>query len=636
MISRPKFLLALALAIVLCVPAAGARQDSPDVARRYTIEQFLKTTNYRGASFSHDMSRLLVSSDATGVYNAWSIELEGGEMMQLTRSDTDSINVIRYFPDDDRFLFTSDQGGNELNHIYVQSDETATDLTPGEKLKAMYLESTGDDSHFFVATNERDQRYFDIYRYDFRTLERELIFENNEGFMPGSISPDGSMIAFHKSTSRDNSDSWLLDVASGEKKLITEHKGNVNYTPAAFTPDGKGLLLLTDEESDVVWLVRHDIGTGERKEVARYSWDIVDAEYSRKGKYLSISINEDGRNVLEVFHAADLSRVDLPVDPGISVNSFLISPDESRAAMYASSDRIPSDLHWLRLGSGDFDKPVRLTRSLNPEIREEDLVSGHVVRFKSFDGLPVPGILYKPHSASADNKVPALVWVHGGPGGQSRIGYSSLIQYLVNNGYAVYAINNRGSSGYGKSFEQLDNRNHGKGDLMDCVSSKTMLADTGYVDPEKIGIIGGSYGGYMTLAALAFKPGEFRIGVDIFGVANWHRTVQSIPPWWEAQRAALEQELGDFSDEEYFKSISPLFHASNIREPLMVLQGANDPRVLKVESDEMVDAVRKNSVPVEYIVFDDEGHGFQKKENQATGYRAILEFCNKHLKGSNN
>ncbi len=625
-----------AVFVVLVPPVASAPQDSPEGPRRYTIEQFLKTTNYRGASFSHDKAKILVSNDSTGVYNAWSIGLDDGEMTQLTRSETDSINVIRYFPDDDRFLFTSDQGGNELNHVFVQADDAAIDLTPGEKLKAMYFGSTQDDSHFFVATNERDQKYFDIYRYDFLTLERDLVFENNDGFMPGSISPDGKRIALHKSTSRDNSDTWLLDVDSGEKKLITEHEGNINYTPAAFTPDGKGLLLLTDEESDFVWLVRHDISTGERKEFARYSWDIAGAEYSKRGKYLSIAVNEDGRNVLRVFLAEDMTPVDLPVEPGINISAFPISADETCAAIYASSDRIPSDLYWFRLNEGESPKPVRLTRSLNSEIREEDLVSGQVVRFKSFDGLQVPGILYKPHLASEDNKVPALVWVHGGPGGQSRIGYSGLIQYLVNNGYAVYAINNRGSSGYGKSFEQLDNRNHGKGDLMDCISCKAMLADTGYVDAGRIGIIGGSYGGYMTLAALAFKPGEFRVGVDIFGVANWHRTVQSIPPWWEAQRAALEQELGDFNDEEYFKGISPLFHASNIREPLMVLQGANDPRVLKVESDEMVEAVRKNGVPVEYIVFDDEGHGFQKKENQATGYRAILEFCNKYLKGSNN
>jgi len=215
------------------------------------------------------------------------------------------------------------------------------------------------------------------------------------------------------------------------------------------------------------------------------------------------------------------------------------------------------------------------------------------------------------------------------------VGYSGFTQFLVNHGYAVYSINNRGSSGYGKTFFMMDDRKHGEGDLDDCVWSKKFLAATGYVDPARIGIIGGSYGGYMTLAALTFRPQEFAVGVDIFGVANWVRTLQSIPPYWESQRKALYTELGDPStDEAYLKKISPLFHASEIRKPLLVLQGANDPRVLKVESDEIVAAAKTNGVPTEYVVFDDEGHGFRKKENQNKGYRAILDFLDQHLKNA--
>jgi dipeptidyl aminopeptidase/acylaminoacyl peptidase len=256
------------------------------------------------------------------------------------------------------------------------------------------------------------------------------------------------------------------------------------------------------------------------------------------------------------------------------------------------------------------------------------------VRFKSYDGVEVPGLLYKPHQASEERKAPALVWVHGGPGGQSRTGYSSLIQYVVNHGYVIYAINNRGSSGYGKTFFKMDDKKHGEADLDDCVAAKQMLAATGYVDPNKIGIIGGSYGGYMVLAALAFRPDTFAVGVDLFGVANWIRTLESIPPYWESFRQALYVEMGDpVEDRAYLDRISPLFHPEGIKKPLMVLQGANDPRVLKVESDEIVAAARKNGVPVEYVIFDDEGHGFVKKANEQRGYKAILDFLDKHLKG---
>ena len=275
-----------------------------------------------------------------------------------------------------------------------------------------------------------------------------------------------------------------------------------------------------------------------------------------------------------------------------------------------------------------------MTDSLSKEIDPEDLVESRVVRFKSSDGLSIPSIFYKPHQASPENKVPALVWVHGGPGGQTRKGYSAFIQYLVNHGYAVLGINNRGSSGYGQTFFTADDRKHGHEPLRDCVEAKAYLAGMPDIDPDRIGIIGGSYGGYMVLAALAFQPEEFAVGVDIFGVSNWLRTLESIPPYWEAQRLALYQEIGDpVKDREMLKAISPVFHADKIRRPLMVLQGQNDPRVIKPESDDIVAAVKKNGVPVEYVVFADEGHGFTKKKNQIEGYSAVLNFLDKHLKG---
>ncbi len=284
----------------------------------------------------------------------------------------------------------------------------------------------------------------------------------------------------------------------------------------------------------------------------------------------------------------------------------------------------------LRIG-----KLNKLTETLNPEIDMNDLVSAEVVRFESFDGLEIPAIYYKPLMASAKNKVPALVMVHGGPGGQTRVGYRALTQYLVNHGYAVLAVNNRGSSGYGKTFYQMDDLNHGDKDLKDCIWGKNWLQSQDYIAPDKIGIIGGSYGGYMVMAALAFAPEEFTVGVNLFGVTNWMRTLKSIPPYWESFRAALYDELGDpfTADSVRLYEISPLFHAENVTKPLMVLQGANDPRVLQVESDEIVEAVEKNGVPVEYVIFPDEGHGFMKKENEIKGYGQILEFLDKYLKG---
>jgi len=298
-------------------------------------------------------------------------------------------------------------------------------------------------------------------------------------------------------------------------------------------------------------------------------------------------------------------------------------------AFYATDGSVPDDLY-----ASAFDaSPQRLTNSLNPKIRRDDLVVPTNARFKSYDGLEIPGLLYTPHQASAEHKAPALVMVHGGPGDQATVAYRALTQALVNHGYLVYDINNRGSSGYGKTFFEMDDRKHGEADLGDIVASRSLLVATGKVDSDRIGIIGGSYGGYMVLAALTLQPDAFKVGVDLFGISNWVRTLESMPAWWGSVRDALYAEMGDPKvDGVRLRRISPLFNADKIKVPLMVLQGVNDPRVPKVESDEIVAAARKNGVPVEYVLFPDEGHGFVKKDNEIKGYTAVIAFLDTHLK----
>jgi len=624
---------AVAAGLLVIAACAGApADDRPHDVRQYSIEEFLGTTNISGASFSPDGRKILVSSDETGVYNAFAIPVDGGEPIQLTHSTTDAIFVASYFPADERFLYLSDRGGNELTHVYVQApDGTVQDITPGERLKAIFLGWADDEESFFIGTNERDPRFFDVYEVTVDGYRRSLIYRNDEGLDFAAISPDERYLALVKTNTRMDSDVFLYDRQTGELRNLTPHDGPVWNVAMDFTPDGSGLLIVTDEGSEFRYLVRQDLATGRRDTLVMADWDVMYAEYSKRGNYLVVAINNDARTEIRIYDR-EMRPVDLPAPPAGEITSVEFSPDERRIAYYVSSSRLPNDLFVQALDGGEA---IRLTRSLNPAIAAEDLVEGEVVRFASYDGVEVPGILYRPHGASPDAPVPALVWVHGGPGGQSRLSYSALIQYLVNHGYAVYAINNRGSSGYGKTFYAMDDRKHGEADLGDVVASKRMLIETGWVDPDRIGIIGGSYGGYMVLAALAFRPQEFAVGVDIFGVANWIRTLESIPPWWESMREALFTEMGDpATDRERLARVSPLLHASNIVKPLIVLQGANDPRVLKVESDEIVEAVRANGVPVEYIVFDDEGHGFTKKENQLRGYGAILEFLDRHLKGT--
>lgn len=626
---RLPLLLPITLLALLSACAPAPEESSREISR-YSIEQFLESTSYTGASFSPDKSKILVSSDLSGIFNAYALPTSGGEPEPLTDSQTESIFALSYFPADERVLLSSDQGGNELSHVYLrETDGSLRDLTPGEEVKANFLGWSRDDRSFFVGLNERDPRFFDIYEFDVETLERALIYRDETGLMFADISPDRRLLAFTRPNTTSDSDVFLFDRDSGEMTHLTPHEGDVANTPMGFSVDGSELYLVTDEDSEFAYLARVDLESGDRAVLVQPEWDVVSAKLSKGGRYLAVSINADARTDLRVYETAGMEPVELPLFPEAEISSVSFSRDERTIAFYASSSLHPRELYVHEIGSREWR---RLTDSLNPEIDPRDLVQAEVVRFESYDGVEIPGILYRPHGASEESRAPALVWVHGGPGGQSRVGYSSLLQYLVNHGYAVYAINNRGSSGYGKTFYKMDDRRHGEADLGDCVASKQMLIERGWVDPERIGIIGGSYGGYMVLAALAFEPEAFAVGVDIFGVANWVRTLESMPPHWEAFRKALYDEMGDpAEDGERLHRISPLFHAGNITKPLLVLQGANDPRVLKIESDEMVEAARANGAHVEYVVFEDEGHGFLKKENRIEGYGRILEFLDEHL-----
>ncbi len=617
----------------LTLAAAGRAADARPVPQ-YDARTFYATTAYFGASFSADESRVLFSSDATGVFNAYSVPVPGGEPTQLTHSTTNAIQAISYFPHDDRILVTQDEGGNELNHVYVrETDGKLHDLTPGKGLKASFAGWSGDLKHFYVTSNERDKQFFDLYRYDADKYGRRLLFKNTGGFGQVEVSRDGRRVALLKTRTNTDNDIYLWDPEHPDKEpvKITAHEGDIEHNIQTFTPDSKQLYYASNGGGEFTRVWSYDLASGERKVVVEDKWDVMSVELSWHGRYRAVGVNADARTVVTVTDQRTGRPVRLPDVGSANIVGGNFSRSENLVAYYVNGDTSPSDLHVLDLRTGEDRK---LTSALTPKIRPEHLVSSTVIRYPSYDKLPIPSVLYQPHGASADHKVPALVWVHGGPGGQSRVGYNPDIQFLVNHGYAVLAVNNRGSSGYGKTFFHMDDRRHGDVDLKDVVHGRRYLESLDWVDRSRVGIIGGSYGGYMVCAALAFEPQAFDVGVDIFGVTNWVRTLSSIPPWWTSFRDSLYAELGDpKTDGERLRKISPLFHAKNIRKPLLVIQGKNDPRVLQVESDEMVSAVRSNGVPVEYIIFPDEGHGFRKKENRITAAEAYRKFLDQYLKG---
>jgi dipeptidyl aminopeptidase/acylaminoacyl peptidase len=522
-----------------------------------------------------------------------------------------------------------------------EKDGSTKDLTPGEKTKAQFADWAGDLKSFSVLTNERDPQYFDLYRYAVDGYAREMVFKNDGGFNVSEFSRDGRWVALAKIRNNADSNLYVVDLKSAKPEpiLITPHEGNINHAVAAFTPDSKALYYKTNAGSEfdaVRSCPLADAGNAKTGHalVEQAPWDVLGTSFSWDGKLRVTAINADARTQVKIVETSSGKSVALPEFPRADIAGLAISRSGKKIAFYVNGDTSPSNLHVLDVATG---KATWLTDTLNPAIQARDLVESQNIRYKSFDELEVPALLYKPHGASASSRVPALVMVHGGPGGQSRTGYNANLQFLVNQGYAVLAVNNRGSSGYGKTFFHADDRNHGENDLQDCVYGRRYLEKLDWVDARKIGIIGGSYGGFMVCAALTLQPDAFDVGINIFGVTNWLRTLKSIPPWWADFKESLYAEMGDpDADKERLTRISPLFQAKNIKKPFLVFQGANDPRVLKVESDEIVEAAKKNGVPVEYVIFPDEGHGFAKKENRITAAETQAAFLDKYLRSAEN
>tara|TARA_R110000868_G_scaffold4211_2_gene26432 strand:- start:37632 stop:39566 length:1935 start_codon:yes stop_codon:yes gene_type:complete len=622
-------ILGLAMATLLFSCKKETKVAQKEV-KQYTIEQFMDNEAVSGGSFSSDNTNLLVSSNRSGIYNVYTIPVKGGEMTAITASDSTSIFATSYFPKDDRMLFSADGNGDEIDHLFVRElDGTIADITPDKGAKASFYGWSKDYKSLYFGSNKRDPRFFDVYKLSVDGYASKMIYQNNDGLNFSGMSNDENFFALSKSLNTNDSDLFLYDVKT--KEMIKINDNQSANSAQDFSEDNTTFYYTTDDGGEFAYLMSYDLKTKEKKKVMAKSWDIMGIGFTRNGKYMVVYTNEDGKNAIEVLDAQTMTPIALPDFDDKSITSVAFSDNEAWMRMYVGGSNAPSDLYAYNL---ETKEQYKLTTVLNNEIEAEDLVNAKVIRFKSFDGTEIPAIYYVPQQASVAHKVPAMVWVHGGPGGQTRQNFSSLIQYMVNHGYAVLAVNNRGSSGYGKTFYKMDDKNHGEKDLQDCVEGKNWLATQPEIDGSKIGIIGGSYGGYMTMAALTYTPEEFAVGVNLFGVTNWMRTLKSIPPYWESFRESLYLELGDpFSaDSVRLKRISPLFHTDKVTKPLIVLQGSEDPRVLQVESDEIVAGVRKNNVPVEYVLFPDEGHGFVKKENQIEAYSRILKFLDKYLK----
>ena len=635
----PAAAVAIMAACAACSPPSGELSGSTDNGVvRYSLEDLLDSVSYAGLALSPDGENLLTSSDSSGTFQLVEIPLDGSAPRAVTGGSESSCMAVGYFPGGDRFIFQADQDGNEQFRLYA--GHAGGDATPvmGEG-RTSFLGWKSDGSSFFVSNNARDPRVSDIYEVSADDYSSERVFENNDLYIPGPVSRDGTLIALARITDDRSQHLHIFEVATGEHIQVTAPNmhvwsgGTTSATAStlAFSADGRYFYYTTDKWHEFQRLMRFDIATRSHEAVLRFDWDIRSVGFSEDGSRLAVAVNENARQVLYVYDSDSLELLGSVDNANESVAGHVFTEDADKVIYIARSGQMPGDIFVQDLSAGS--RRV-LAASLSDRVDAEDLVHGRTVEFSSHDGLHIPGLLFVPHGASAADPVPALVMIHGGPGGQSRVGYEPWVQFIVNRGYVLFAVNHRGSGGYGKTFFHMADQAHGKADLKDVIAARDYLNGLEFVQRDQIAVFGGSYGGFLALAAMTNHPDVFKAGIDFFGVTNWPRTFRLRPPWWDTTWTIREYGMGDNDDEAYWNALSPLNNAGNISKPLLVLQGANDPRVLKIESDELVDRVRRNGTPVEYIVFDDEGHGFRKKKNQVAAFAAIIDFLDKYLDGA--
>jgi dipeptidyl aminopeptidase/acylaminoacyl peptidase len=604
----------------------------------YPISRYLNIHSAYHPKFFSDSRHVAFISDITGIPQAWKVRADVDSVCwpeQLT-FETERVQWLACSPvkGDDHLIFGRDVGGNENAQIYlIRGDGSEVCLT-GNHSDTMHLpgEWSRDGRSLLFAANRRKPSIFDAYIQHLNG-EAEFLWENDQpGYLRDlSFSLDGGRALCSRIQSSFSHQIFEIDIAAKEVREISPTKEEARYLAPCYAPDGASIYLFTDVDSDFLYLARMDLQSLELETVQDLGWDVGALAISPSRRFLGYEVNVKGSSKL---YAVDLkkgetTKAELGETPGVVNGTPVFNPDSSTLAFSYSNATKPLDIYLWDLKTGGIR---RVTNSTTGGIPPESFSAPELVHYPTFDEdvrgklRMIPAWFYR---SLEGERSPVIVLVHGGPESQTRPRFDFRVQYFLNKGYGVFLPNVRGSTGYGKAYSHLDDARKRMDSVRDLAQGAQWLKEQSNVDGYSIAVMGGSYGGFMVLSSVTVHPDLWAAGIDVVGISNLATFLENTSGY---RRRHREAEYGNLEeDRDFLENIAPVNHIDNIKAPLLVIQGANDPRVPLSESKQMVKIMKEKGKPVEFIVFQDEGHGIVRLKNKRIAYPAIVAFLERHL-----
>ena len=617
--------------------AVNDRLEELNNTKTIPLEDFFRNpekSSFQLSPNGQHISYMKPWEDGNRRMNVYVKSIDSDKEIRVTKASNRSLYGY-FWLNNNRIAYIQDKGGDENIHIYaVNIDGTNDiDLTPFENIQARITDDLEEDENFMlVEINKRNPQIHDVYRLNVNTGDLELIAEN-PGNISGWMTDNDGKLRVAMTSDGVNTSLLYRDTEEDEFKSILTTNFKETVSPLYFTFDNKELYVSSNRGRDKSAIFLFDLKTAKEGELIfeHNEVDVYGLMRSKKRKVITGVSYTTAKREIEFFDEWRES-IQNKLEPkliGVEVGITQFSKDETKAIVVAYSDKSRGTYYYYDIEKDLLTKLADLSPWLNPN----DMAEMKPISYQSRDGLTIHGYLTLPINYSEGDKIPVVVHPHGGPWVRDYWGFSSQIQYLANKGYAVFQMNYRGSTGYGKEFWEISFKQWGKTMQDDITDGVNWLIEEGIADSDRIAIYGASYGGYATLAGLTFTPDLYACGVDYVGVSSLFTFMDSMPPYWELYREMMYEMVGHpEKDKDLLASSSPLLHVDKIKAPLFIAQGANDPRVKKTESDQIVEALKEKGIDVPYMVKENEGHGFYNEENQFDFYRSMGDFLDKYLK----